>query len=706
MRRAQLMQPKHLTSSCKAGVIGLVVAGGETGLMAEKVRALCAVLAAVAAVAGAQKAPPASDVLPDSWTATISANIYQPGRGKAYTLSRDEWYDRNQSRVRIDEAQPFGSLTQIAQFSSNTTRIYSVLFTDEAPQGFCQVCFSSKDDLKSQSQPHTCILHGSTLCFVQAKDEEARENLQSRFYTGDSGFLRSTREFFNYPDNPDDTLNFVTETSPFASFRGARELWWEYNFSIPDSDASYTIYYGFSEDSWSFPNEDRQSPRLQAIILNGTSPPRDEENEPKAVHHSYEFYDLRPLGAVDAEMLDPCMLAKDNAACGCGGSNPRAFGCTWAVKEFPDQFNDDEQLDENQCTGPEYWAFSSCTTNSGNGNLHASLATTANPYSPETPKSERLNKSIIAVRYKDDRELSEPDLQACVVDAQLPIDASATEYDNSDAAAEVRGCTDLEPSADSLGVFISRYPNSSLPEVIPPGASTAEQAGSERFLAISFTNGTTIGLCALIPQAPALPDVWMAGIERNRIVQDASSNSDEGNGTTEYFKEAFSAVQNRVRYDTGNSSATRVVIEVPSANTEYVLTKSAENNYRGTCELRATGEESRLEQRIQSISSTSDAFNFYDDNVEYLGCVNRQLLIFFLASFMKSSNALRACNAGVSTHAEFLAMKLLMVSALHRFGALRPSIGVELRPMSQTLHFYTSFQPLVGRTATGLNDVG
>lgn len=491
---------------------------------------------------------PAPEVaLPTTWTARISANIYQPGRGKSYTLTRDEWYFN--SKVRVDEPRPFGTLTQVVDYEfrkSDTPRVYSIFFTDATPEGFCQ----AKDEMPADD-----------------------DTVQNRFYLTDEGTLRSTADFLAYNATK---VNYIGTTSPDASFRGVAEDWYEEPFG------SYTLYYGFSISNWSFPNENVRSPRLQSVILNGSSI-RANESEPQLVHHAYEFYDLRELSVYDQGALDPCELAGEAQACACEGPNPVAFGCPFGVEFF--------SSNDVICTGAEYYTFSNCDQNG----IQATISTTANPYNPRTPKSEKANKSIIAVRYSGD---SGQGLYARVV-------TSLKTFNKASAVSDA----EIEVEVDSFPLFRSVNGSKTIESTIdevPP------KAGAHRYVLIESGNGIGKELCMMKPQAPRLPNAWKAVVEENVVEDTFTDRYNESEYRTEYY----SSVQDAIRIDKSNASAVSVRIEDRSAGILYQL-EANDDNPSGSCKAESIDEDNVFGGSVRNVAAPEELFGFDSNEIVY-----------------------------------------------------------------------------------------
>ncbi len=224
---------------------------------------------------------PALPKLPDTWSATIEANInnFDAGSNLSYTILRKEWYHAETNNLRIDEHSAYSRQTRM--MNTVEERLITMHRNDTFPDGLC-----SDHPLQSR---------------------------MSRFLTrgGTDHTIKSTAEMFSFEGDAPDEYHGITASHEYI--RGVACEKWTRNMTRGTKKYVYEFYFPVS--SWMIRYESYHRMLWRVVVKS------DEGFRGQPVLHFYDFIDMVPF-IEDMEVFNPCNVYNTGKPlagnCSCG----------------------------------------------------------------------------------------------------------------------------------------------------------------------------------------------------------------------------------------------------------------------------------------------------------------------------------------------------------------------------------------------------
>ena len=224
---------------------------------------------------------PALPKLPDTWSATIEANInnFDAGSNLSYTMLRKEWYHAETNNLRIDEHSAYSRQTRM--MNTVEERLITMHRNDTFPDGSC-----SDHPLQSR---------------------------MSRFLTrgGTDHTIKSTAEMFSFEGDAPDEYHGITASHEYV--RGVACEKWTRNVTRGTKKYVYEFYFPVS--SWMIRYESYHRMLWRVVVKS------DEGFRGQPVLHFYDFIDMVPF-IEDMEVFNPCNVYNTGKPlagnCSCG----------------------------------------------------------------------------------------------------------------------------------------------------------------------------------------------------------------------------------------------------------------------------------------------------------------------------------------------------------------------------------------------------
>ena len=224
---------------------------------------------------------PALPKLPDTWSATIEANInnFDAGSNLSYTILRKEWYHAETNNLRIDEHSAYSRQTRM--MNTVEERLITMHRNDSFPDGSC-----SDHPLQSR---------------------------MSRFLTrgGTDHTIKSTAEMFSFEGDAPDEYHGITASHEYV--RGVACEKWTRNVTRGTKKYVYEFYFPVS--SWMIRYESYHRMLWRVVVKS------DEGFRGQPVLHFYDFIDMVPF-IEDMEVFNPCNVYNTGKPlagnCSCG----------------------------------------------------------------------------------------------------------------------------------------------------------------------------------------------------------------------------------------------------------------------------------------------------------------------------------------------------------------------------------------------------
>ena len=224
---------------------------------------------------------PALPKLPDTWSATIEANInnFDAGSNLSYTILRKEWYHAETNNLRIDEHSAYSRQTRM--MNTVEERLITMHRNDTFPDGSC-----SDHPLQSR---------------------------MSRFLTrgGTDHTIKSTAEMFSFEGDAPDEYHGITASHEYV--RGVACEKWTRNVTRGTKKYVYEFYFPVS--SWMIRYESYHRMLWRVVVKS------DEGFRGQPVLHFYDFIDMVPF-IEDMEVFNPCNVYNTGKPlagnCSCG----------------------------------------------------------------------------------------------------------------------------------------------------------------------------------------------------------------------------------------------------------------------------------------------------------------------------------------------------------------------------------------------------
>lgn len=234
--------------------------------------------------------------LPDSWSATIEANIVhdkskdlKSSANVSYSMLRKEWYHKPSNNLRIDEHSSYSRQTRLV--NSVLDKMIVMHKNDTFKDGICE--------------------------------DHSLNGRMARFITRNGNHtLMSTAEMFAFKGNTPDVYHGVTGAGEYV--RGIPCEKWTRNVTMPPfgrdgTTHSYTFEYYFPVSSWMIRRESYHRMLARVVVKS------DKGFSGHPILHYYDFVDMIPdVGSM--EVFNPCEVysaAKalaGNCTCGLPGA--------------------------------------------------------------------------------------------------------------------------------------------------------------------------------------------------------------------------------------------------------------------------------------------------------------------------------------------------------------------------------------------------
>lgn len=235
-------------------------------------------------------------ILPDTWSATIEANIYHEGVGLenvSYSMLRHEWYDKATGNLRIDEHSAYSKQTRLMNAAKES---FIALHRNETfPKGHCEA--HSLDSSMARFLTRGMINHT----------------------------LASTADFLAVTGHTPDEYHGTTAATVV---RGIPCEKWSRNVTMPSMRSpgvshSYVFEFFFPVTSWMIRQESYHRMLARVVVKS------DYGFRGDRVLHYYDFIDMRPY-VDDDSIFDPCAVYPTGAAlagnCTCAGAEVEKNG--------------------------------------------------------------------------------------------------------------------------------------------------------------------------------------------------------------------------------------------------------------------------------------------------------------------------------------------------------------------------------------------
>ena len=203
---------------------------------------------------------------PTTWSATIEANF---GKGRAYTMTRQEFYSQDLNKVAIVQHTNMARTVEVQHLSTNT--LYSLSQNATYPYGVC----------------------------VQSAIGSGPQNAMM----ASNGQLKSTESFLQF--SPDQPISF--DGTNVVNVRGISCERWSRNYSFsfgPGESSNGTATYAFPVSTWN--NRGESYHRLiKRVEVVGTHYSARTGN--RDYTNSYEFVNFVPA-VTNLDVFDPCFV--------------------------------------------------------------------------------------------------------------------------------------------------------------------------------------------------------------------------------------------------------------------------------------------------------------------------------------------------------------------------------------------------------------
>ena len=222
---------------------------------------------------------PALPKLPDTWSATIEANInnFDAGSNLSYTMLRKEWYHAETNSLRIDEHSAYSRQTRLMNTAEE--RLVTMHRNDTFPDGIC-------------------------------RDHPLQSRMSSFLTRGSSHTIKSTAEMFSFEGDAPDEYHGITASHEYV--RGVPCEKWTRNVTM--GTKKYTYEFFFPVSSWMIRRESYHRMLWRVVVKS------DNGFRGQPVLHFYDFVDMVPY-VEDMEVFNPCNVYNTG--------KPFAGNCTW-----------------------------------------------------------------------------------------------------------------------------------------------------------------------------------------------------------------------------------------------------------------------------------------------------------------------------------------------------------------------------------------
>ena len=235
---------------------------------------------------------PALPKLPDTWSATIEANInnFDAGSNLSYTMLRKEWYHAETNSLRIDEHSAYSRQTRLMNTAEE--RLVTMHRNDTFPDGIC-------------------------------RDHPLQSRMSSFLTRGSSHTIKSTAEMFSFEGDAPDEYHGITASHEYV--RGVPCEKWTRNVTM--GTKKYTYEFFFPVSSWIIRRESYHRMLWRVVVKS------DNGFRGQPVLHFYDFVDMVPY-VEDMEVFNPCNVYNTgkpfagNCTCGRIGS-PAPAPASW-----------------------------------------------------------------------------------------------------------------------------------------------------------------------------------------------------------------------------------------------------------------------------------------------------------------------------------------------------------------------------------------
>ncbi len=235
---------------------------------------------------------PALPKLPDTWSATIEANInnFDAGSNLSYTMLRKEWYHAETNSLRIDEHSAYSRQTRLMNTAEE--RLVTMHRNDTFPDGIC-------------------------------RDHPLQSRMSSFLTRGSSHTIKSTAEMFSFEGDAPDEYHGITASLEYV--RGVPCEKWTRNVTM--GTKKYTYEFFFPVSSWMIRRESYHRMLWRVVVKS------DNGFRGQPVLHFYDFVDMVPY-VEDMEVFNPCNVYNTgkpfagNCTCGRIGS-PAPAPASW-----------------------------------------------------------------------------------------------------------------------------------------------------------------------------------------------------------------------------------------------------------------------------------------------------------------------------------------------------------------------------------------
>ena len=235
---------------------------------------------------------PALPKLPDTWSATIEANInnFDAGSNLSYTMLRKEWYHAETNSLRIDEHSAYSRQTRLMNTAEE--RLVTMHRNDTFPDGIC-------------------------------RDHPLQSRMSSFLTRGSSHTIKSTAEMFSFEGDAPDEYHGITASHEYV--RGVPCEKWTRNVTM--GTKKYTYEFFFPVSSWMIRRESYNRMLWRVVVKS------DNGFRGQPVLHFYDFVDMVTY-VEDMEVFNPCNVYNTgkpfagNCTCGRIGS-PAPAPASW-----------------------------------------------------------------------------------------------------------------------------------------------------------------------------------------------------------------------------------------------------------------------------------------------------------------------------------------------------------------------------------------
>lgn len=227
--------------------------------------------------------------LPDTWSATIEANIKQPAADVSYSMLRKEWYHKPTNNLRIDEHSSYSAQTRLVNL--NYDKMIFLHRNSTFPEGHCE-------------------------------DHDVSSSMVRFLTRGGNHTLMSTADMYGFKGDTPDVYHGITGAGEYV--RGIPCEKWTRNVTMPAfgrarSSHTYTFEFYFPVTSWMYRRESYHR-MLSRVVLRSEKGFRGHP-----VLHYYDFIDMVPR-VDDMSVFNPCLVHNTgkplagNCTCGLPGA--------------------------------------------------------------------------------------------------------------------------------------------------------------------------------------------------------------------------------------------------------------------------------------------------------------------------------------------------------------------------------------------------